>query len=151
MEEVDQDSRRANKDMRKQRRIYFSEISRKQTVLCIVSMTPGIPAATQIPTLAISSVFLNSPLTRVTFPSSLNSVQRNFNSFTFVALLRPRLVPVPFTSSRRLGSGGGPSDFGTASGFRRRSILCRNGRESVEANREEHHLSFESLDATSPA
>ena len=134
--------------MRKQRRIYLSEISRKQTVLDVVSISSGIPAAIRIPTLAMSSVFLNSPFTRVTFPSSLNSVQRNFNSFTFVALLRPRLVP--FTSSKKLGSGGGCSGFGTATGFRRPSILCRNGRESVEADREEHHLSLESPEVTSP-
>ena len=38
MKQVDKDGRRANKDVREERRIYFSKISRKQSILGLVSM-----------------------------------------------------------------------------------------------------------------
>lgn len=81
-------------------------------------------------------------------PSSLNSVQRSFNSFTFDALLRPKLVP--FTSSRKLGSGGGCGGFGVESGFLRPNIFSMSGRESVEAYREDRGFPVKYLEAISP-
>jgi hypothetical protein len=50
-------------------------------------------------TLVMSSTFLNSPLTSVTFPFSSNSVQRSLSSL--VALLRPNTV-----SAESLSNGG---------------------------------------------
>ena len=59
----------------------------------------------QVHTFAISSDFLNSPLTRVTSPFSLTSVQRSFSSLEgFPTLLRPRIEPL--ASLRKLGSNG---------------------------------------------
>ena len=81
-------------------------------------------------TLAMSSVFLNSPLTRVTLPISLNSVQRNLSSLALDALLRPK--PAPFTSSNKLGSGTGLSGVGAESVFRKPHILPKSGREFVD-------------------
>ena len=81
-------------------------------------------------TLAMSSVFLNSPLTRVTLPSSLNSVQRNLSSLTLDALLRPRLAP--FASSNKLASGAGSLGLGEKSLLRRPKILSKSGRELVD-------------------
>jgi len=52
-------------------------------------------------TFAISSLFLNSPFTSVTFPPPSNSVQRSFSSFAG-RKVRPRLV----LSSRKSESGG---------------------------------------------
>ena len=52
-------------------------------------------------TFAISSLFLNSPLTSVTSPFLSNSVHRNRSSFdTFPAKLRPILNKFPVPSSR---------------------------------------------------
>lgn len=95
-------------------------------------------------TLAMSSVFLNSPLTNVTLPSSLNSVQRNFSSFVFFAvLLRPSVGP--FTSSKKLGRGGRSFSGRSATALRRPKILFNNGRASVDACRDVGCLKLLSL------
>lgn len=54
-----------------------------------------------LPTFAISSLFLNSPLISVTFPLLSNSVHRKRSSFdAFAARLRPILNKFPVPSSR---------------------------------------------------
>lgn len=66
-------------------------------------------------TLAISSLFLNSPLTSVTLPFSSSSVHRSFNSLVG-RVTRPNPCGPPL-SSRKLASGGACSLFG-GTGFR---------------------------------
>lgn len=62
------------------------------------------------PYLAINSLFLNSPLTRVTLPFSSNSVQRRRSS-----LVGLRIRPGDWLSSRKLARGGRrPARFGGA-------------------------------------
>lgn len=131
MEKIDENRRGADKDVREKRRIYFAKVSREEAILIVVNNFAIQVPLTIFHTLAMSSVFLNSPLTRVTLPSSLNSVQRSFSSLFLAALLRPKLAP--FTSSKKLGSGAGSTDFGVESAFRRPNIFSRRGREFVEA------------------
>lgn len=63
-----------------------------------------------VPTLAISSLFLNSPLRNVTFPFSSSSVHRNLNSFDalFAIVVRPKFdIVVSVPSPRDPVNGGG--------------------------------------------
>ena len=57
-------------------------------------------------TFAINSLFLNSPLTRVTLPFSSNSVHRNFNSLVGLMILPAR----PVLSSKKPGSSFGDGE-----------------------------------------
>ena len=90
----------------------------------------------RVQTFAISSVFLNSPSMKVTFPSLSNSVHLSLSSFAaFPGCLRLRLVPP--TSSRKQGRGGKFVDFRFffschSCGFH---SLFNNVRESVDAHR----------------
>ena len=87
--------------------IYFSEISREEAILFIESVivVSHVILLKGKWTLAMSSVFLNSPSMSVTFPFTSNSVHRSFNSLpAFPVLLRP--IFAPSKPSRKLGSGG---------------------------------------------
>jgi hypothetical protein len=96
VEKVDEDCGRTDQDMREERGIDFAEIPREKAVLHrdqLVSLRMLLGASL---TFAINSLFLNSPLTSVTFPCSSNSVQRIFSSLA-VLTMRPKLLlkPVP--------------------------------------------------------
>ncbi len=91
----------------------------------------------RIQTFAMSSAFLNSPLTSVTSPFSLTSVQRNFSSLdSFPSLLRPSTEPLP--SFRKLGSKGRSFGLRVESPFLLFGCqnLLKKGKESVDVWRQ---------------
>lgn len=106
MKEINENGGGADENMWEERGIYFSKIAGKKAILSGSELWALLPSlGVQVHTFAISSDFLNSPLTSVTSPFSLTSVQRNFSSLEgFPTLLRPRIEPL--ASFRKLGSNG---------------------------------------------
>lgn len=140
MEKTDKDCARSHKDVREEGRVNFTEIAREQAILKMNSIIqPLIETHTGIRgalTLAISSLFLYSPLTSVTFPFSSNSVHRKHGSLrVFAVRVRPRLKRLPSApSSMRLGA---QSLFVASFERFRPSNLRNKGRFLVETCRED--------------
>lgn len=128
MEEVYKDCRRSYKDVRKNTRVDFTEIARKKTILpYIVSEFPNLQI--RVRTLAISSLFLNSPFTSTTFPYSSNSVQRSFGSFAALTAIILRLLnidvsPVSAPAYALLGKSSGSRAFLLVLEFPPQSFSC---------------------------
>ena len=67
---------------------------------------PRLDRPAEMRTLAINSLFLNSPLTSVTLPCSSSSVHRILSSFVG-RMMRPRLLPKPVEPGDVSSGGGG--------------------------------------------
>src|SRR2546421_10763284 len=100
MKETNEDRALADKNVWKDGGVNLSEIAGKETILRAVDLDrfhitipdnfPSSRWSIGKHTLAINSLFLNSPLTSVTFPFSSNSVHRKRSSFGALAVrLRP--------------------------------------------------------------
>lgn len=109
---------------------------------CNFHLAPWLPALTKKqhyrPTFAISSLFLNSPLTSVTFPFISNSVHRNRSSFVALDTSPRPMLNVPSVSwSISGGPGFRLALLASAALLRLRSKSLRNsGRLLVDAARD---------------
>jgi len=83
VKEVDNDCGRPHEDVRENRGVDFAEIARKKAILKFnlsILFFAESKVGEEGTTLAINSLFLNSPLTSTTFPFSSNSVHRSLGS-----------------------------------------------------------------------
>ena len=99
VKEIDEDRARSDENIWKEGRVDLAEVAREESVLlksylAIPLQCERLRGWNGVFTLAMSSLFLNSPLTIVTFPFSSSSVQRSLSSLLSLSG-RPMLVSSP--------------------------------------------------------
>jgi hypothetical protein len=120
VEKIEEDGRRADEDVWEVGRIDLAEIAWEETILPRDTVNNPIPlklvlVLDLLRTLAISSLFLSSPSTIMTFPVPSTSVHRNLGSSAAFAVrdLRWKMDPDSSSSRTRMSPSfsGSPSFF----------------------------------------
>ncbi len=118
VQQVEQQGGRADEDVWKIGRVNLTEVTRQKPILGETDQLARVRAlsptarschsvACGVRTLAISSLFLNSPSTMMTFPSPSTSVQRSLGSSAALALIDRRgKIESPVSGSNRRKSSG---------------------------------------------